>query len=83
MLILKRGTRPTTPLAAFSWERRRLACSGSGQDGRAPRGLGDGHDLRRRLFSHQMAKMSIAAVPYRGLSFCCLLRYIEPVSSLS
>ena len=32
--------------AGFSWERRRLACSGSGQDGRAPRGFGNGHDPR-------------------------------------
>ena len=61
ILILKRGTHHTIPLVAFSWERRRLACSGSGQDGRAPRGLSDGHDLRRRLFPHQIAKMRTAA----------------------
>ena len=50
----------TAPLAAFAWERRRLACSGSGQDGRAPRALGNGHDPRLRLFASQMAKMRIA-----------------------
>ena len=53
--------------AGFSWERRRLACSGSGQDGRAPRGLGNGHAPRLRLFASQRAKMSIAVTRRRGM----------------
>ena len=46
--------------AGFAWERRRLACSGSGQDGRAPRGLGNGHDVWLWLVASPRAKMRIA-----------------------
>ena len=49
--------------AGFSWERRRLACSGSGQDGRAPRGFGNGDDPHLRLLASQRAKMRIAEQP--------------------
>ena len=51
----------------FSWERRRLACSRSGQDGRAPRGFGNGHDPQLRLFASQIAKMRIAGTEQGGL----------------
>ena len=52
MLILKRHTPHRTPCRRFSWERRRLACSGSGQDGRASRRLGDGSTPRLRRLPH-------------------------------
>jgi hypothetical protein len=61
ILILKRNTSHIAPRSRFSWERRRLACSGSGQDGRAPRKLGNGHEPRLRLFASQIAKIRIAA----------------------
>ena len=64
ILILKRNTPGIAPRGRFSWERRRLACSESGQDGRAPRELGNGHDPRLRLFASQIAKMRIAVTEH-------------------
>lgn len=73
----------TALLAAFSWERRRLSCSGSGQDGRAPRGASIAHDLRFRLYAHQMAKMRIAGRHVLPTHWNCAPRTWRSVSVVS